>query len=264
MLGWFRASSKNHFRASTIPDKEKLLDEELQRQHRRAIYDAVFPKHTGRSSFWKKSSSAQRKTPKDLASLPLFHQHAYYVDYSEDIPHQERPSYFTVMRNPVERYLSQYYYWRTLGGKFGDQVRGVRGKSLEECAGSSLSEEIFSCPLPNYITAYLCGSDPVCTSPPSHESFLLAKANLRDMAVTGIIENLTLTTTAISHFYPAFRHLKPLAQNTVQNRNFKRKSQEKTVDRQTRRMIEKLNKYDMELYDLARLRLHRFEEHCLR
>lgn len=70
------------------------------------------------------------------------------------------------LRDPLERYISQYYFWRTLGD-IGPSTSKV-GKSLEECTEQS---HLYGCPPLNYMTSYMCGGDAtICSDPPDEQA----------------------------------------------------------------------------------------------
>ncbi len=55
-------------------------------------------------------------------------RHLKFIDFTQF--GKPSPIWINFVRDPVDRYSSQYYYWRTLGGKWADEIRAAN-KSLE-------------------------------------------------------------------------------------------------------------------------------------
>lgn len=114
----------------------------------------------------------------------------------------QRPAYVNFLRDPVDRYLSQYSYWRTLPDIGPATV--VAGATIEQCMAAAAAaansnsrsvgskdddddgnddHHLFGCPPVNYMTSYLCGLSPHCSDPPDYQTFLRAKRNLVEECV---------------------------------------------------------------------------------
>ncbi|XP_030831588.1 uronyl 2-sulfotransferase [Strongylocentrotus purpuratus] len=148
--------------------------------------------------------SAEEHLVKVTSSLKrpnIFQRHIHFIDYSR---HQmPQPLYINIIRDPLDRMVSQYYYSR-----FGDErsTGHIKGKyqyqTFDECVLSG-SEECLG-PKAFYIIPYFCGQDLNCTKDRPW-AFQKAVENLNKYyIVTGILEELEDTFRLFERVLPSF------------------------------------------------------------
>jgi hypothetical protein len=158
--------------------------------------------------------------------------------------------YFTLLRHPVERVVSQYHHvLRRADHPLHDHVTG-QGLSLEEYVGARLTRAIN-----NGQTRMLCGlpqADPFNLLPHDQgiafgecptEMLLLAQQNLRDqIAVAGITEcfdeSVVLMKRRLGWHWPVY-----VRRDVARGHP--------PISAEARRLIESINQQDMSLYELG-------------
>jgi len=149
---------------------------------------------------------AEVKLIDSLMSPVIYSRHIHFIDFSKF--GAQTPVYINMIRDPIERFLSNYYFRR-----FGDSrqagprqakqwLPGDRSRSVNECILRNHSEcsgiKLW------YIVPYFCGHELICKRP-SREALSRAKVNLLDhyMAV-GILEDFEGTLNVFEKLFPRF------------------------------------------------------------
>ena len=180
------------------------------------------------------------------------------------------PILINQIRDPVSRYISQYYFWRSLPGSFGNNVR-ANGSSLDEC--SQLGLKTKHCPPRNYITRYFCGHDPELCNQEGQTMLNTAKHNLmKHYLFVGILEELNTTLTVFSKILPALFDTGSKWNNktkqmekaplSVRKRTSVAEKMRSEVPQEVEERIIKSNWMDVELFQFAKQIFDRKKELC--
>ncbi len=152
-------------------------------------------------------------------------------------------TYITLLRDPVERIISHYYY--VLRTPIHYLYKDVKAKnmSLKEYACSGLSVE-----LDNGQTRLISGFNFRDHSQPASQEMLeVAKQNLKSQfAVVGSVENFNKTLMLLKKEF-GWKMPFYVKQNTTKNRLLKERVSKETLD-----VIKKHNELDIELYRYAK------------
>lgn len=165
--------------------------------------------------------------------------------------HKEFPqpcTYMTILRDPVDRIISLYYYALRRPEHPAHQAVTSKNMSLKEYVSSGVSTLVN-----NNQTRFLCATELVseygqCSS----EMLESAKKNLQDyFAVVGLMERYNETLILLKR---AFKWRNPyyIKINVTKNRPLK-----ENFDKDTINLIEKYNDLDIELYEYGK---KKFEE----
>jgi len=178
----------------------------------------------------------------------VIEKHTYWVDFHRN-GISDPPSYINMMRDPAQRWLSQYHFWRTLQGVFGREVREL-GYSVEDCLRLTKQDTTYTCPMANYQTLYLCGHDPdVCTSPVTEATYKRALHNLvMEYDIVGPLEALDMYRLLLARMYPSYFDEARIRPALPHAKNSGRKDE---ATEEQLRLARELNKYDYKLYDVA-------------
>ncbi|KAM9980730.1 hypothetical protein ACTFIY_003054 [Dictyostelium cf. discoideum] len=125
----------------------------------------------------------------------------YGIHYVLNEETQKSCNYLTILRDPVERVISHYFYH--LFDKGDPEHSGTKNKTLEDWIISSVRGN-------NEMTRVLSGITKEEEFKPSNETFLMALYHLRSMKFVGITERFT-ETLALLKFYTGFDN--PLLNN---------------------------------------------------
>ncbi|XP_067647746.1 heparan sulfate 2-O-sulfotransferase pipe-like isoform X2 [Eurosta solidaginis] len=154
----------------------------------------------------------------DLGEPYAYAMHVNYIDFREfDLP---QPIYINMIRDPVERVISWFYYkrapWTVVQMyKLTKKFRKAQwyNKSLEDCVikndlecryeiGSSFQSAIMD---HKRQTLFFCGHDLSCESFNTQEAYKLAMKNVEsEYAVVGSWEDLNVTLEVLEHYIPKF------------------------------------------------------------
>jgi len=186
-----------------------------------------------------------------LMQLPpqsLFQKHLYYLPIDRHgWKTGEDFRWITIMRDPVDRIASSYYFRQRVGPKwyFGAEFKGT----LDECVIEKCPAvfEIADQEYANWMTEWFCGVDEIC-SQRGDQALALAKANLRTFSVVGLVQDLNGTFKLLERQLPSY--FKGLGQYFFK-RNFHEHGSAKRwpkPNNQTLAFLRKRNSKDIELY----------------
>jgi len=139
----------------------------------------------------------------------LYIRHIYYIRFTDY--GYRNPAYINIARDPVDLFISNYYYLR-----FGfstaknttnaqnwkrDMSDDRRNMTIDECTRSENQE----CARPySNLIPFFCGSSKVCQKR-GDEALKIAKDNVRDKyAIVGIMEDFPSTMRAFQSLIPRF------------------------------------------------------------
>ncbi|XP_077866541.1 uronyl 2-sulfotransferase-like [Saccoglossus kowalevskii] len=131
----------------------------------------------------------------------VYLRHFHYIDFMKFGVKQ--PLYINIIRDPIERFVSGYYYRRFGDAIHSDYVNRAypnKNVTVDECVLSNYSE----CSQRGlmYIVPYFCGQDPRCRTP-SNWSLEQALNNLdQHYLVVGFTEKLTETLVVLERLLP--------------------------------------------------------------
>lgn len=157
---------------------------------------------------------------------------------------ENRPTYVTVLREPIDRLISHYHFVKRAPDHYLHQAVNVQDMSLEEYVASGISLE-----MDNGQTRMICGPAAMkipfgqCTA----DMLAEAKYNLRNkITVVGLTEDFDRTVILMGHIFgwnwPFY-----IARNRTRNR-----PQRTEIAPETIRIMEKQNRFDIALYNYAR------------
>jgi hypothetical protein len=152
-------------------------------------------------------------------------------------------SYFTILRDPIERVISQYYYIkRDRDHLLHDKVENGK-MSLDAYLESGITPEVN-----NGQTRLISGKDHLyaygkCTP----ELLTLAKKNIQShFSIVGLLERFEESLILLKLHY-RWKKIYYVVRNVSQNR-----LPRSEISKDTIALIEKYNQYDIELYDYAK------------
>jgi hypothetical protein len=148
-------------------------------------------------------------------------------------------TYFTLLRDPVERVISQYYYAKSLPTHYMYQRLNQKGISLYEYAAQRMTPEIA-----NQQTGKLAGQHVrTWAQQPTRETLELAKQNLQmHFRVVGLTEYFDTTLMLLQRAF-GWKTLLYLHENVT-----KEKPKRTEIDTRARELLMELNALDVELY----------------
>ena len=149
----------------------------------------------------------------------IFVRHYSFIDF-EKFGFEWRPDWFNVIRNPVEKVISYFYYRRApwklkleqnLFHDFTMPSEDFMNKDLTTCI---LDESDPECrfvdgePIGlygNHAIMQFCGHDPYCTLFNNEQALAKAKNNVEQFfPVVGLVENMTMTLSVAESVMPEY------------------------------------------------------------
>ena len=129
--------------------------------------------------------------------------HVHFIDFTQ-IDGYEMPLYINLVREPIARLVSWYYFRRFKTSRTRPTMSlSDRFRTFEDCVRDKLPE----CAESKYIATivpYFCGQDTMCESG-SYNALQRAKQNmLRHYSVVGYMERLEDFFVAIEYMIPSF------------------------------------------------------------
>lgn len=144
-----------------------------------------------------------------IESLPepaLYTRHIHFVNFPKF--GLQQPVYINVIRDPIERFVSQFYFKR-----YGDNRVGMP-RMARPWHDGELELDINTCVLQNYsecsgqklwyIVPYFCGLSPMCREP-GRDALMRAKQHLlNNYLVVGILEDFQGTLQVLEKLLPKY------------------------------------------------------------
>eukprot|EP00057_Strongylocentrotus_purpuratus_P009967 XP_011664441.1 PREDICTED: uronyl 2-sulfotransferase isoform X2 [Strongylocentrotus purpuratus] len=143
----------------------------------------------------------------------LFQRHVYFIDFRRYGVKQ--PKYINIIRDPLSRMVSHYYFQRFGDGKSSRNYSGKDKYQTFDACVLNLKKECFG-GRTFYIIPYFCGQDPRCRDP-STWALNEAKQNVQDHFVAvGLLEELEDTFRVFETVLPdAFEGALDIYRNIV-------------------------------------------------
>jgi len=160
----------------------------------------------------------------------LYIQHQFYINFTQF--HIDQPRYINIVRDPLEQFISWYYYRRTTvlfnrsPENMTTEERKIIGQSLEECVVERRLECVYygyTTPKnktnqldfrkrwnpdffhPNDVMMHFCGHAPECGALGSPLALQRAKYNVEHhFSVVGVLEHLEESAAVLEHQLPQF------------------------------------------------------------
>lgn len=188
-------------------------------------------------------------------------QHFHFPDIIDN-----RLAYFNVMRHPVERCISAYYYLR-----FGPRNETAKGVSLRRYGNLTLDrclrrpfeklETCFNCPSQSQ-ARFFCGPEGgICDKPPAEEMLRRAWFTMDTQYFVGLTEDLPSTVFVLQSLYPDFFKGMSAALSVTEPARVNNGTHPEP-QKSTRRKIAQWTAVDMELYRRSEARLRELHAAC--
>ncbi|XP_053638215.2 heparan sulfate 2-O-sulfotransferase pipe [Cherax quadricarinatus] len=200
----------------------------------------------------------------------VYVKHVCYIDFT--IFNLTQPLYVNMVRDPVERAISWYYYVRA-PWYFVERKQAFPELPLPSTAW--LRKDYETCVLTNdkecqyiegderpdfaQLTEFFCGQEKKCTGFNTEYALQKAKENVeKHYAVVGVLEDLNITLTVLEHYIPKFfRGAKHLYWNEVQKFNkINRNIYKPPVLEKIKDIVRKNFTREIEFYEFCRRRLY--------
>ncbi|CAH1267882.1 UST [Branchiostoma lanceolatum] len=139
----------------------------------------------------------------------IYEKHTYFIDFP--LLDAEQPIYINLVRDPIERRVSAYYFLRY--GRYGNDFAPIlklrrteeqRNQTFDYCVVNNLKECSATEPNSFILTQYFCGQSTICTKP-SQAAVEVAKENIRrHYAVVGVLEEFSSFLKVLEVVMPQF------------------------------------------------------------
>jgi len=213
----------------------------------------------------------------------MYIQHQYYINFTEF--HIDQPRYVNMMRDPLEQFISWYFYRRTNllehrspTNMSTDEMK-IMSQSLEECVVERRLECVYygyTIPRnktkqlefrerwhpiffhPNDMMLHFCGHAPECSSLGNPLALQRAKYNVENyFTVVGVLEHLNESAAVFEHLLPDwFGGMKELvAEEGVKNKNVMRDKMK--ISEEVRQVMKSRLKDLFDLYEFVKQKLFR-------
>lgn len=183
-----------------------------------------------------------------------------------EIVYSDRVEYMNMVRDPVERLLSDYNYLRSFQSRKNHALsyREKHGDiSVDECIFGNTKFSGKCLPISNLQAHFFCGME----KSPCHENSTLlasrAAINLEKLYTVGITERyddtLKLLETKYPKFFKGISELYMSKQEKILNTNQHTIPSDRAIE-----VLKKANAIDYDLYKKAELALDQYLMHCVR
>ena len=185
----------------------------------------------------------------------VYARHLYFVNFTQY--GLVNYTYITILRNPVDRFVSSYLYYHFSSKKHIQAILNPehRNETLEEC----LRLQHSGC-AHNLMTKYFCGHESYCKDG-SDEALQQAKRNLQQhFAAVGIMEEIEISLRVFKAVLP--RYFSSLQLENSGLRRLNKNEQSLRVSQELRDTITHFNRADVKLYEHAKQLLHQRALRC--
>jgi len=199
-----------------------------------------------------------------------YDRHVHFIDFSTF--NESMPIWFSIMRDPIDKFVSRYYYNR--GGKAplydkmvqrnDSIVRGVtkevwRTKDIVECIFDDTDSECNLQPgtLADLAMPYFCGQQDECSVLQSKWALETAKANIEQWyPVVGILEDLQMTLFVSENKLPLyFKGASRIYYKELKEPHKNRGKPRRSLPRDARQFLQQKLSQEYELYSFVKQRL---------
>lgn len=209
--------------------------------------------------------SVQQEVVQEISfsQLPYFYErHMYFIDF--DAYQQPWPVYINIIRDPMDRVLSEYYWSRKICREedrcYFDSA--FLNETLDECVTRrSPSECISSKHGINSMIAFFCGHSEKCENH-NEDALNLARQNIiKHYSVIGVLEKLYNFLFVLENLLP--RHFKSITLSYMASGRARDETKTQTVGKRlepsetTKAVLRHVLSREYELYEFVKLR---FEE----
>ena len=195
----------------------------------------------------------------------LFDRHIYFFHFPNENSTTEAPLYVNIIRDPIDRCISWYYFIRFEHPR--NMSEGRRSKSFDACLEEKLDEctEFYEPPYRCLQIPFICGQDPICVNN-SREALQKAKRNVvKKYAVVGLTEDMRSFVRVIEKVVPHFfkRALQVYDKYGAKNQLRYSNSKHKTHSLYSSMKMEKFMSLEIEFYKFVRDYFYRRYKHIL-
>ncbi|CAH1784045.1 unnamed protein product [Owenia fusiformis] len=138
-----------------------------------------------------------------IASPMVYDRHLWFINFT--MYGEPMPYYINILRDPLERYASHYYYQRQINPlKVGVFTKYQKNESLEHCLETN-TNATYKCDFfrGTYVK-YFCGQLPLCKTV-SQAAISRAKRNImKYYTLVGLTDQFELTLAALEKLIPKF------------------------------------------------------------
>lgn len=211
------------------------------------------------------TSEEQEELVEEVMSTEVpssYDRHVYFLNFEKF--GCSNPTYVNMIREPVERIASSFYYSRAVAARRRNATRckalGVlQEQTFEECVqrGGDGCSFVEGRPHRSLMVPYFCGQDPRCLVVQNSWALERARQNIeRHFTVVGVLEDLDIALTLLEKRVPVFfRGATAIyhKEGLHENRNLSGSSK---VAPWVRDVLRRNLSLEYELYDFVRQRLH--------
>jgi hypothetical protein len=183
-----------------------------------------------------------------------------------EVFHDDQVAYINIMRHPVDRCISWYYYSR-YGHPLRQYAKERYGNdTIDECLAKSPAEReiCFNCHKEEQ-ARYFCGrADGSCRRAPLEEIFRKARNNMDSHYFVGITERFEETVDTLEKLYPTFFRAAQQVLSRMPPRNVLKNRNEYVLPSEaSREYIRDWSELEVGLYDHAAQLFQRHRTKCL-
>jgi hypothetical protein len=181
---------------------------------------------------------------------------------------KQQVAYINVMRNPVDRCASFYYYTR-----YGDRSRQLKKETIDTYGNSTLDDCVrqpynqikncFNCKADTQALAFCGREDGECRTASSDDILEQAWANVQAHYFVGVTEDLHGTAEMLELLYPSFfKGVTKAMESTAPQKVSSSREQYVPPSEKARKVVEKWAAVDMELYSRVHARYTEQRKAC--
>lgn len=205
-----------------------------------------------------------------FSSPTVYFQHTGFVDFKGF--NSPMPIYINMVRDPIERVISAYYYKRSAPVVVRKKTLHPNSKlpsqqfllqRFEDCVNKHNPECVFIEGFRrfdmNQLTEFFCGQESYCSGFNTDEALRKAKDNVeKHYAVVGVLEDFNKTLQVFEHYIPKiFMGSFNVYWNQLHGENKHKNIYKPTVDSGIRNVLERNFTREIEFYEFCKQRLHR-------
>ncbi|XP_071818865.1 uronyl 2-sulfotransferase-like isoform X1 [Apostichopus japonicus] len=200
----------------------------------------------------------------------LIHGHVYYVDFNGDerLQPERRPVYFNIIRDPIDRLVSQYYFARNGDRKFSNMQKLhnifqglLTNETINDCVFRSRPECV-SQTARAHILRYFCGYDPWCAEPTELALNTAQRHLAENYVVVGVAEEYLDFLKVLEKLLPGYFTGIVEQYQLYTKRGETKKSQAKgkvPPTEEVRRKLKDLLEIEYKFYNYTREKFHRLK-----